>query len=155
MKHMIYLMLFCVLLSCGTKKENLNEQKNIHEEQALKLIESSVVELTVWDSIGARLKREKVYKITILSKPDSSGVQYPVSVEEGTVIDDFEGDRLLKSDSTALNNTEKSKDNSKDDKSKTEYKATKDNRLIPAWGWWLIIGGVMASLLAWLARKKK
>ena len=117
-------MLFCVLLSCGTKKENLNEQKNIHEEQALKLIESSVVELTVWDSIGARLKREKVYKITILSKPDSSGVQYPVSVEEGTVIDDFEGDRLLKSDSMALNNTEKSKDNSKDDKSKTEYKAT-------------------------------
>lgn len=155
MKHVILLMLICTYVSCGIKKENLNEQKNIHEEQVLNLIESSFVGLTIQDSIGAKLKREKIYKITTLSKPDSSGLQYPVSVEEGTVIDDFKGDRLKISDSTALNNIEKSKNNSKNDKSKKEYKTTKDNRLIPFWGWWLIIGGVMASLLAWLARKKK
>lgn len=155
MKHVIYLMLFCILLSCGTRKENLNEQKNIHEEQEYKLIESTIVGLTVCDSIRAKLKREKIYKITILSKPDSTGVQYPVSVEEGTVIDEFEGDRLLKSDSTALSNIEKDKKYNKDDTSNIQYQTSKNNRIIPVWAWWLIIGGVVASLLAWRAKKRK
>lgn len=148
-------MLFCILLSCGTRKENLNEQKNIHEEQEYKLIESTIVGLTVCDSIRAKLKREKIYKITILSKPDSTGVQYPVSVEEGTVIDEFEGDRLLKSDSTALSNIEKDKKYNKDDTSNIQYQTSKNNRIIPVWAWWLIIGGVVASLLAWRAKKRK
>lgn len=154
MKVIIYLLLICTFISCGTRKENLNEQKNIHEEQTLQLIESTVVGLTVWDSIGAKLKREQVYKITILSKPDSSGVQYPVSVEEGTVTDEWEGNHLLKSDSTALNNTKKSESHNKADTSKTQFKTIKDNRIVPIW-WWLLIGGIVAVLLAWRAKKRK
>ena len=96
-----------------------------------------------------------MYKITILSKPDSSGVQYPVSVEEGTVTDEWEGNRLLKSDSTALNNTKKSENHNKADTSKTQFKTSKDNRIVPVSAWWLLIGGIVAILLAWRAKKRK
>lgn len=141
--------------SCGSKKMKLKEQRDIQEKNITSLIETSFTGFTMTDSILEKLKSEKVYKITILSPPDSTGKQRPISIEEGKVSEEYELKNLIIKDSTTLSNKKEDDANSFADKTKVEAKESVDKRVIPPYAWWLIAGGVFAALLAWLSWKKK
>ncbi len=152
-----FLAILSILLffSCGSKKMKLKEQRDIQEKNITSFIETSFTGFTMTDSILEKLKREKVYKITILSLPDSAGKQHPVSIEEGKVVEEYELNNLIKKDSTVLNNKKEDDMTTFVDKTKVETKESVDKRIIYPYAWWLIAGGVLAALLAWLAWKKK
>lgn len=133
----------------------LKEQRDIQEKNITSLIETSFTGFTMTDSILEKLKSEKVYKITILSPPDSIGTQHPISIEEGKVTEEYELKNLIKKDSTTLSNKKEDDTNSFTDKTKMETKESVDKRVVPPYAWWLIAGGVFSALLAWLAWKKK
>lgn len=151
----LFFTILILLVACGSKKTQLKEQRDIQEKNITSLLEASFIEFTMTDSILEKLKREKVYKITILSSPDSVGKQHPVSIEEGKVTEVYELNNLTKKDSTVLNNKKEDDAAYSSDKTKLETKESVDNRVIPPYAWWLIAGGVFAALLAWLAWKKK
>ncbi len=148
--------LFLLLCSCGTHKTSTEERTDIRREETEQLRAGSVMGITISDSIGEKLRRERVYKITILSAPDSLGRQWPVTIEEGTVTEDYAGGRLITKDSTAVSGREVQRDITTTNKSVAGRKAGTDTRIIPRGVWWfLIVGGTVAALLAWLARRKK
>lgn len=153
----LFLAILSILLffSCGSKKMKLKEQRDIHEKNITSLIENSFTGFTMTDSILEKLKREKVYKITILSPPDSTGRQYPISIEEGKITEEYESSNVIKKDSTALNNKKKDDSTFSTDRTKVETKQRVDRRVIPPFAWWLIAGGIVAALLAWFVWKKK
>lgn len=155
MKAFLFALITTIFFSCGSKKTQLKGQRDIQEKNITSLIETSFTGFTMTDSVGEKLKRERVYKITILSPPDSIGKQHPVSIEEGKVTEEYESNNLVKKDSTALNSKKKEVVSSFADKTKVEAKENIDKRIIPPYAWWLIAGGVLAALLAWLAWKKK
>lgn len=153
----LFLAILSILLlsSCGSKKMKLKEQRDIQEKNIMSLIETSFTGFTMTDSILEKLKRERIYKITILSPPDSTGKQHTVSIEEGKVAEEYESNSLTKKDSTGLNSKKQDYVASFTDKTKVEAKENIDKRIFPPYVWWLIAGGVFAALLAWLSWKKK
>lgn len=145
-----------LLSSCGTRKTATEERRDIRREETAQLWASSVMGITISDSIGERLRRERVYTITILSPPDSLGRQWPVTIEEGTVTEDYAGGRLLTKDSTAISGGEVQSKAVMADKSVTAVKTNTNTRIVPAALWWfLVVGGILAALLAWRAKKRK
>lgn len=143
-----------LLPSCGTRKTATEERRDVRREESARIRAGSVMGITISDSIGEKLRRERVYKITILSPPDSLGQQWPVSIEEGTVTEDYAGGRLLTRDSTVISGREVQGNAVMADKSVTAEKTNTNTRIVPAVWWFLIVGGVIAALLAWQARKK-
>lgn len=124
-------------------------------EESFHLIESMVSGITLTDSVGEKLRREKVYKITILSQPDSTGRQYPLVVEEGTVTEYYAADRVIGRDSIGMINRKEDGNILLEDKSRVKEKTGINTRLIPKWVWWfLIVGGVIGALIWWIGRKK-
>lgn len=147
---------FLLLCSCGTHKTSTNERTDIRREETAQLRAGSVMGITLSDSIGEKLRRERAYRITILSAPDSLGRQWPVTIEEGTITEDYAGGRLVTKDSTAVSGREVQRDVTITDKSVAGRKTDTDTRIIPQAVWWfLIVGGTLAALLAWHARRKK
>lgn len=147
---------FLLLCSCGTYKTSTEERTDIRRDETARLRTGSVMGITISDSIGEKLRRERVYRITIMSAPDSLGRQWPLAVEEGTVTEDYAGARLRTKDSTAVSAREVQRDITTTDKSVSSQKTGTDTRIIPPVVWWfLIIGGVIAALLAWYVRRKK
>lgn len=155
MKTIIALSLL-LLCSCGTRKTATEEKKDIRREETAWMQAGAVMGITLSDSIGEKLRRERVYRITIMSAPDSLGRQWPLAVEEGTVTEDYAGARLRTKDSTAVSAREVQRDITTTDKSVSSQKTGTDTRIIPPVVWWfLIVGGVIAALLAWYVRRKK
>lgn len=154
MKTLLLIPFSLLLISCGTRKTESREQKDVRLEESFHLIESSVMGITITDSLGEKLRREKVYKITILSRPDSMGYQYPLIVEEGTVTEDYAADRVIGRDSTGMINRKEDGNILLEDKSRVKEKTGIDTRLIPVWVWWfLMVGGVIGALLWWRRRR--
>lgn len=144
-----------LLSSCGTRKTATEERRDVRREESAHLRAGSVMGITISDSIGEKLRQERVYKITILSPPDSLGRQWPVTIEEGTVTEDYTGGRLLTRDSTAISGREVQGNAVMTDKSVTAEKTNTTTRIVPGVVWWfLIVGGVIAALLAWLIKRK-
>lgn len=144
-----------LLSSCGTRKTATEERRDVRREESARVRAGSVMGITISDSIGEKLRRERAYKITILSPPDSLGRQWPASIEEGTVTEDYAGGRLVTKDSMAISGREVQDNAVMADKSVTVQKTNTNTRILPAPVWWLlIVGGVIAALLAWQARKK-
>lgn len=155
MKTLLFPIVAALLLSCGSKKTQIKEQRDIQVKNTTRFMETSFSGFATIDSIKERLKREKVYKVTILTPPDSTGRQYPISIEEGKITEEYESSNLIKKDSTALNNKKKDDSTSSTDITKVETKQRVDRRVIPSFAWWLITGGIVAALLAWFVWKKK
>lgn len=151
----IILISLLLLSSCGTRKTATEERRDIRREESARLWAGSVMGITISDSIGEKLRRERVYKITILSPPDSLGQQWPVSIEEGTVTEDYAGGWLVTKDSMAISGREVQGNAVMADKSVTAERTNTDTRIVPAAVWWfLIVGGVIAALLTWLIKRK-
>lgn len=144
-----------LLSSCGTRKTATEERRDVRREESAHLRAGSVMGITISDSIGEKLRQERVYKITILSPPDSLGRQWPVTIEEGTVTEDYTGGRLLTRDSTAISGREVQGNAVMTDNSVTAEKTNTTTRIVPGVVWWfLIVGGAIAALLAWLIKRK-
>lgn len=144
-----------LLSSCGTRKTATEERRDVRREESAHLRAGSVMGITISDSIGEKLRQERVYKITILSPPDSLGRQWPVTIEEGTVTEDYTGGRLLTRDSTAISGREVQGNAVTVDKGITAERTNTDTRIVPAAWWFLLVGGIVAALLAWRTKKRK
>lgn len=156
MRTLLLLTFSLLLISCGTRKTESKEQKDVRLEESFHLVESMVSGITLTDSIGEKLRRERVYKITILSRPDSTGYQYPLVVEEGAVTEDYVADQVIGMDSTGITNRKENGNILLEDKSRMKEKSGINTRLIPTWGWWfLIVGGVIGALLWWIGRRRR
>lgn len=154
MRIFLSLVFALFLCSCGTHKTSTNERTDIRREETAQLRAGSVMGITLSESIGEKLRREGVYRITILSAPDSLGRQWPITIEEGTVTEDYAGSRLVTKDSMAVSDREVQGNTVMADKSVTAETTNTNTRIVPAAWWFLIVGGVIAALLAWQARKK-
>lgn len=150
MKAFVCFLLMLSLFGCGTRKTEFIEQRDIHSFTAEKLQEKEVTGVTVQDSRSERFSRLKGYRITSLSQPDSTGTQYPTQIEEGTVLEEWEGDRLIQSDTIHIRQTEKDTEQTFDDQTLTTQKESKDNRPIPVWVWCVLIAITILILTKWL-----
>ena len=134
------LMSFAVI-SCGTNKSSVSEQRDVKLDiRANEVIESTSLFSTV-DSLGARLRRELIYKITTMSPPDSSGRQYPITIEEGTLTEEYGIESLSKVDSSSVAKVERDTTMQLVDKSIVKSKVETDSRplRIP---WWIWVAGL-------------
>jgi hypothetical protein len=98
------------------------------------------------DSLGIHFNRETLYKITRLSQPDSMGNQYPLSIEEGKITEEYREDEKVTSELQSAYAVEEEKNVTFTDKSKIQSEEKKDNRPIPAWVWY-ILGAVFMILI--------
>lgn len=138
-----------LLSSCGTRKTATEERRDVRREESARVRAGSVMGITISDSIGEKLRHERVYRITILSPPDSLGRQWPITIEEGTVTEDYAGGRLVTKDSMAVSDREVQRDVTTTDKSVSDRKTGTDTRIIPRSIWWFLIVGGVAVLIGW------
>lgn len=94
----IGLLLCC---SCGTRRTASEAHTEIRRQEAVYLREGAVTGRTRTDSLRQKLRRAHTYKITHLSPPDSIGRQWPLSIEEGSLVEDLATARLTTEDSVA------------------------------------------------------
>lgn len=98
--------LICLLVccSCGTRQTTSEARTEIRRQEALALREGVVRSVARTDSLHTKLRREHTYKITHLSLPDTTGRQWPLSIEEGSLVEHFATERRTTDDSVALFN---------------------------------------------------
>lgn len=155
MKATLITLLILLACSCGTRKASVEEHKDIRRQEAGRLLECSDMRITMSDNMAEKLRRERAYTITVLSPPDSAGRQWPVSVEEGTVTEDYAAGRLTTKDSTAIQRRDEETSATTVDKSRRVEKTNVNTRPVLAVVWWfLLVGGAIAALVAWRVRKK-
>lgn len=156
MKAPLIALLMLLACSCGTRKAAIEEFRDIRHEEAGQVLEGSDMVITISDNMAERLQRERAYTITVLSSPDSAGRQWPVSIEEGMVTEDYAVGRLTTKDSTAIQRRAEQTSATTVGKSQRAEKTNVNTRLVPAAVWWfLLVGGVIAAILAWQKYKKR
>ncbi len=156
MKATLIVSLILLVCSCGTRKAAVEEHTDIRREETGRLLEGSVMGITISDNIAEKLRTERAYTITVLSPPDSAGRQWPVSIEEGTVTEDYTAGRLTMKDSTAIQRRVEESSATTIDKSRRAEKTNVNTRPVPAVVWWfLLVGGAIAAILAWMKHKKR
>lgn len=156
MKATLIATLILMVCSCGSRKAAVEDRKDIRHEEVGQVLEGSVMGITISDNLAEKLRRERAYTITVLSSPDSAGRQWPVSIEEGTVMEDYAAGRLTTKDSTAIQRRAEQTSATTVNKSQRTEKTNINTRLVPAAVWWfLLVGGVIAAILAWQKHKKR
>lgn len=151
----LVLMIFLLFLGCGSRKSSLDERKDIHIET----IDSSYILVEKRDSfILERLETNKtgIYiTVTEFSLPDSLGKQYPTKVTDINITQEGEiQENEVSSSRTEAEGSEINKGIT-EDKSQVETKEEKDNRPLSPLARWLLIGGIVVTLLSWLVRKRR
>lgn len=155
MKATLITFLLVLACSCGTRKAALEERKDVRQEVTGQVLEGSVMRITISDNMAEKLRKERAYTIKVLSPPDSAGRQWPVSIEEGTVTEDYATDRVTTKDSTAIQRRAEETSATTVDKSRRAEKTNVNTRPVPTAAWWfLLVGGAIAALVAWRVRKK-
>lgn len=99
MKAMLGIGLFLLCCSCGTRRTVSQAHTEIRRQEAVYLCEGAITGRTRTDSLRQKLRRAHTYKITHLSPPDSMGRQWPLSIEEGSLVEDLATARLTTEDS--------------------------------------------------------
>lgn len=95
----ILLLLGC---SCAVRRTASEIHTEIRHRETAYLGEATVTGIAQTDSIREKLRRALTYKITYLSFPDTAGRQWPLSIEEGSWVEDFAAARLTARDSVVL-----------------------------------------------------
>lgn len=156
MRAILFMYIAFCLVACGTRNMRTEERKDIRREEAGQVLEGSVMGITISDNMAEKLRRERAYTVTILSSPDSAGRQWPLSVEEGMVTEDYTADHLILKDSTGIQSKNEQRNTLETDKSNIVEKTNVDMRPVPTIVWWfLVVGGLIAALLSWFVKKRK
>ena len=150
----LVLVIFLLFLGCGSRKSSINEKKDIHIET----IDSSYISVEKRDSfILERLETSKIgirITVTEFSLPDSLGKQYPTKVTDININQEREIQENEASSSQIKTEGIEIDKGVVDDKSLVVTKEKKDNRLVPVWVWWLVIGGTIVVLIRWLVKRR-
>lgn len=96
------IILLLVGCSCATRQTTSGTHTEILHRENAYLRENIVTGIVRTDSIREKLRRAHTYKITLLSSPDTAGRQWPLSIEEGALVEDFAAARLIARDSLTI-----------------------------------------------------
>ena len=143
------------LCSCGTKKVHSETESHTQIKQVS--TDSITRNDSIWQHISTLMK-EKLFgtiKLTEWTTPDSNGIQHKAKEVEMTFTYDSEADTQKVvhkvSQTTAIHDEQQQINH----QSSSSESIRQDTRVIPQWVWWfLIVGGVIAAIIAWLTRKK-
>lgn len=152
----LYVVILCVLCSCGTSKRSTEAER--YRQAEIELSDS-----LFWRDKLERTElrmSEEILNAKIIttewSQPDSIGRQYPTKTTEIDV-----SRQKNESDSTKVqsgsNAIQVKKQDIKFQESETvKEDVKKDSRLVPAWVWWVLaLGCAVAVLLAWMVKRRK
>lgn len=150
----IFLTAFTLFCSCGTRQTASKVQSDIRRTETVRLGEDTRVNLALTDSFGENRRREHLYCLTTFSAPDSAGRQWPVSIEQGSSVEDYAAVRQTATDSTSVALRSAQYDLALTDKSRLTEKSNLSTRFFPLWvGWLVLLIGVLGVLGG--MRKKK
>lgn len=150
----IFLAAFTLFCSCGTRQTASKVQSEIRRMETVRLGEDTRVNLALTDSFGENRRRERLYCLTTFSAPDSAGRQWPVSIEQGSLIEDYVAARQTTTDSTSVAFRSAQHDLALADKSRLSEKSNLSTRFFPLWvGWLVLLIGALGALGG--MRKKK
>ena len=152
----LYVVILCVLCSCGTSKRSTEAER--YRQAEIELSDS-----LFWRDKLERTElrmSEEILNAKIIttewSQPDSIGRQYPTKTTEIDM-----SRQKNESDSTKVqsgsNAIQVKKQDIKIQESETvKEDVKKDSRLVPVWVWWVLaLGCAVAALLAWLVKRRK
>lgn len=148
------LLILCLLCSCGTSKHSTDIER--HESTDISLSDSILRKDSSIAVEQILLNENMQAHITIVewSKPDSTGMQFPVKTTDINLNRQKEEQSKKAEQSGSENLQVKKKDLSNQTDERVKEDVKKDNRPVPTWIWWfLIIGGVISALLTWYTRK--
>lgn len=155
MKYIIIVVLLLLLLGCGCRKSSIDEKKDIHTET----VDSSFISVVKRDSfLLQKLETRKTgirVTVTEFSLPDSLGKQYPTKVTDIHINQEGEKQENEVSGSRIEAKGSEIDKGITEDKSWVETKVEKDNRPLSPLARWLLIGGIVVTILSWLIRKRR
>lgn len=143
----ILLLLGC---SCAARRTASETRTKIRRQETVYLREATVTGIAQTDSIREKLRRALTYKITYLSSPDTAGRQWPLSIEEGSWVEDFAAARLTARDSVVLlcRDTQ-TRRSLADDTQSTAQTSLSTRPFPPLLGWLLLTALAILALRFW------
>lgn len=155
MRIVLFILLALSMLSCGSKKVS---RQHDTQTMAYNLSTDSITTNDSTFQILSHLLRERFsgnIKLIEWSKPDSTGKQH--KVKEAELSFEYENQEESEEEiNTITQETAIRVENQQvRENSSSRENIKQDSRMIPSKVWWfLLIGGVIAAIIAWLTRKR-
>ncbi|MCD8176701.1 MAG: hypothetical protein LUE98_04475 [Tannerellaceae bacterium] len=134
-----------LLLSCGTSKKSIKEDKRIDWTLTDSLIIENINNRISSDSIFITLEKETIKTVTYWSQPDSTGTQHKERTEEIRTNETLayqQNTTETQSDTTTVRNNLNMNYHNQE---QTTIREQKDKRFLPVWFWHGV--GVILSIL--------
>ena len=150
-----FVILLCLLCACGTSRKSTDMER--HATSSV-ILSDSVFMRDSLSGLERILSNERLNAHILIvewSDPDSIGNQYPVRTTD-IDLNKEKDERVDKTTHAGLEATRlKSEDISSTDDERIKENIERDTRPISSRAWWfLVIGGIIAAIIAWLAKRK-
>ena len=151
----ILLLLLLLLSSCGTKKQITDLERNL--STTLTVVDSSFYRdsMRIFEQLLSSEDIRIKVNVIVWSKPDSLGKQYPLKTTQA----DLTNTKKEVGTTETKQGSELDEIDIVDSEQKIEEKINeiieKDNRLIPVWFWWALLGVVIVSIWVIWSKIKK